>query len=445
MDPAPESHNPAGDGGRKNGEPLSPDWMDEEVFERVQQDEGLLLLGCAVRNHSLREQLTAHRQSLAILTMIVLCVWGCGDGLAGQISVSGQLHWSFQGESREREETNAFTAMFDQDGLLVTYSLPPLSLSPRYGIPPTSNSNVVFLSKQHYALAIMSPHKEMVTASLRRAELPWILGNCGGNLESRVFLAVRCLELFPEESSSKSRRLATTYAVAGTPMSLISQATWTYSATAGEPGALTCEVRVDDRLRRAWRSDELLRIGFPDSGERFRRAQAQLASYSHGFLLERMQFSMFTNVGGVRFPMRADFWKYKTPGKIQPGEAEEEALYERGVLEFRDMNYSATTEVAFPGIVSSNEFSVTETRLSDRSLGIDGVRYSTNALTSLEISPLAVAEFERVAEPARRKRFLVRLLRVSTVVMLATLCLGAFWLIFKHRRHIVPYRPRDAS
>jgi hypothetical protein len=366
---------------------------------------------------------------------MVLCV--SGDGMAGQVSVSGQLHSSYKGEAVERQETKTFNLSFDQESLLVIYSVAPLPA--RYGaaLPPTSN--VVFVSKEHHAVVIQSPGMDIVTAALRRAEQTWKLGNCRDGLVSRVFLAIRCLELFPEGSSSKSRRLSTTYAVAGTPMSLISQATWTYSAIAGEPGVLTCEVRVDDRLRKAWRSDELLQIGFQDSGEsqKFRRAQVQLASYSHGFLLERMQFSMFTNVGGLRFPMRADFWKYKSPGRNQTGEAEEEALYERGVLEFRVMNYSATTEVAFPGIVSSNEFSVTDTRMSDRSLGISGVRYSTNALTSLEISPLAVAEFERVAEIARRERFQSLLRRIFTTVLVAILCLTPFWLIYRHRSNPV--------
>jgi hypothetical protein len=368
-------------------------------------------------------------------TVASVSLWAAGAALlgpeaavAGQISISGELRSTvYQKESLS--ETKTFQATFDENACLISYSAPPL---PRYNLP--TYSNIVFVSREYNAVVSLFPGERAATASLRKPEYAWQLGNLRDGLASRAFMAIRCLELFPQGSGAQSRPLAVASAVGGEPFSLISEAEYDYAQTS-EGRLLTCEVRVSKSLRDRWRSSPLLDPGLvlDSKSEAFRLAEISIAPHPSGFLLERIRFSKFTNVAGVCFPTVAEFWKYAPPRMNRRGPAVQGVPFGEATLRLTLVAHSASGSIGFPHLEGLTKITVAEERLTDRALHIGAVTYETNALASLEISPLARAEFARAVHPARSEKVPAHLPPIVRCAMVAALLAGLV-LIWKRMR-----------
>lgn len=342
------------------------------------------------------------------------------EGKADQVSVTGELVSSFDYNGKSKAETKTFQATFDENALLLTYV--PRSPPSKYNVPPLSN--LVFMSKEYAAICSRtSGPEDVAVVSLKQPEYLWQLGNCPGDgLASRVFLVIRCLEIFSETGASSTRPLATPSTIGGAPLSLITLAHYQFSENRE---LLTCELRVDDRLRQKWRSAPLLNPSFraKRGTDDLLAAQAKLALYWDGCLTERIEFSGFTNRAGIRFPTFAEFTKYSVSRKTG-GNAAKEVITGKATLILSVLEQSAAGPVTFSGLVTAKPITVADERLTDRSFHIDGVTFETNALTSLEISPIARAKFAHALEAARKAGLSARIRKGVSVGLLVILLIS---------------------
>ncbi len=338
---------------------------------------------------------------------------------ADQVLISGELRSTYDYNGKTSEDTKAFQARFDDDTLLISY-LPP-ALPSRYN--SGTASNIFFVNKGTNAVVTFNMQENLAVASFRREDIAWQLGNCGDGLASRVFTMVRCLALFPSESASKVRAFSVASTVAGEPLSVISEAHYTYAGTGSEQ-TLSCDIRVSDVLRKKWRSSAFLGPEW-SNGENtnYREAQALVARYHEGFLLEKIQLSHFINVAGMRIPTLAEFSKFAPPRTNTTGKSVREIPYGNARLDLRVINY-AEGSVTFPQLDLPNQVTITEERLFDQALQISGVRYTTNALTSLSISPLARLEFSHQVELMAKRRFRTRISSMLGWIMVFVVIAG---------------------
>jgi hypothetical protein len=211
------------------------------------------------------------------------------------------------------------------------------------------------------------------------------------------------------------------------PRSVISEATYELVGSEDQQ-VLRCEVGIVERLRAGWASSPLLMPGFLDISSRSlerARAEAELARYPDGFVVERMEFSQFTNVMNLRFPTLATFKAYH-PGIDGP--------YHEATLRLSSIAEEPGRAVVFPVLRPLGEFSIAEARLYDRSLGIGSVRYRTNELSSLAIAPAARVQFERAVELARNERRLTRIRNMIAWALIAILAATPVFLLCYYRR-----------
>jgi hypothetical protein len=197
---------------------------------------------------------------------------------------------------------------------------------------------------------------------------------------------VRNSELFPGEPASGLRRLASTTTSFGMiPLGLITEAA--YSFTNGPEGkTVECSLVVSAALKKACLDSPLLSAEILDPA---------VSRYPDGFVVERMRFSRFTNVGGILLPALAEGARFRPSGPNASGK-------QIASVEVRLTRIALTVPEPVTVLPIHAPLSISEARLENRELHLAGVSFqTTNDLTSFEISNEARAAFNREVEKAR--------------------------------------------
>ena len=322
----------------------------------------------------------------------------------------------------------------DPNVLVISYR-PPLP-SPRYEAAPFTAR--LAINRDELAQVGLPTEPNFSTAKLANAELPWRLGNCSDVVFSCVFMMLRSADLFPEEAAVKTRPLAATFTVAGQPDSLISEATYEY---VDGPGGrlLRCETRVSKELRTSWPRSPLLNAQIdPDSADdNVERAKNMVAYYPAGALMERIEFGNFVAINRVRTPTTARIERF-VPERDGAKSNSQDDRYQTATVTLRVESETNVPPSLLPDLPPGATVYVSETRMQDRALRLDGFRYQTNRLSTMAISPEVRQRFEEMRTEVRLARFRRRMKIVLALLTIGLFLLGPLCWYFRFKPHSGP-------
>ncbi len=394
---------------------------------------GLLQLRCAsVATRLPRQTGPLHSCLMLFVALSAGCVWSG----AAPVELEGEYRdyrMSSQGGQSKLLQRLPFRATVDSTALLVSY-VPPL---PPARYQSFAFTNFAFIDRSDFVCLRLPVQSDdfPVGAVLRDAKPVWELGNCGDGLTTCAFVMSRCLDLFPKGSGAKTRPFAETGVFMAEALALITEAEYRYSSD-GETQALSCDVRVSKSLRDTWQLSPLLNPGLDTSSENkeFRHAKSDVDSYPAGFIVEKMEFTKFENVAGLRFPTLGEFKRYSLPRKPIPGAAPREVLFETLSVEVRYVGPSAVPRIRLPPSPAGKKVSVVEARLTDRSLHIDGVEFTTDRFVSTEVCAAARSAFDEAARLASQRMRIARVKRVLTFTLFSIAIAGPAVLAYRYKR-----------
>jgi len=309
---------------------------------------------------------------------------------------------------------------FDKKTLLLK-EVPPLpsSVAQRYAIPAPC-TNILYVTKE-VLMRMNRCRNGIIVVGFDRPAYAWELGNCGATLQSCVFLALRCEELFP--GLSGRRRLAPPWTATGHALSLILEAKYAWKNKSRPDQELTCTVVVSGKLKRTWRKSNLRSPVLTRHLDLMRKEEASIAPYRDGFTNGIIRFTRFTNVAGLNFPTHCEFTMFSpVPYKRAIRAGKSGKVWSKNTLLFDHIRTSSAPIQILP--IEAKQIDVTEYRLFDFDLGIPEALYRTNRLASFEISPLARRNFELQREKVRKALQTQRIKKFLLTGFITVLLLG---------------------
>lgn len=352
------------------------------------------------------------------------------------IQATGRFTYTHERQGKPITETTEFEVLFDNDALKLTETARAVA-SQRYGMPELS-TNILYVAKDVLLIVIRCGATDrQPTAGFDRPAYAWELGNCGGTLETCVFLTVRCEELFAK--STDRRRIAPPWTTIGQAVGLLFEARYDWIQPGQADQELVGKMVVSEALKRGWFQSEFRAPVLTMYPDLMIEEKNSIKAYRPGFVGGTMRFTQFTNVAGISFPTRSEFTAF-SPRMTNNGAGESGASREATYsVAFERIELTSKPMKVLP--IEAEVVTVTDRRLFDHVLGVGFGRYQTNSLHTFEISALARQDFESRREEARRKLRLEWLRRVLFAALFTTIVLGPVVIgVLRRRRSGVLHR-----
>lgn len=304
-------------------------------------------------------------------------------------------------------------------------------------------ANTTFIDKEVMTVASTNAEMNTVVVGFRRPDFAWTLGNCAGTAESCLFLMIRCLDLFPEQSERPTRRrMAPPWTTIGEPLSVTTIGEYSWQGEA-EGRELICDLRTSADLLANWQSSEFLEPSVVsaflhpsllEGRSALERAKRQVNAYPVAHLVGHMRFRAFTNFAGCRFPLEAEFLSFGPPTTNTAALAGPRPRQTIHVL-VNGLRWEPSGVISILPVVA-DRVEVTDERLVDRELGVSFGHYVTNAVDSAVISPSAISDFHRRVDVMRFRMRKARLQKVvfATITCVILLCPAGYALVSRFRR-----------
>ncbi len=362
----------------------------------------------------------AGESKIRLAIPILLCILpGSVASLNGAVRVEGEYTQVFSRPARkgtgDEITKRDFVAHFDRDSLKISSSYDGL-----VGRHYTGRcTNIVFITKENFVSTLRCEGSEGENVVFSRTEYPWVLGNCGVGVENCIFLCIRCVDFFG--SNGGVRQIAPPWTVGGEPLALINDAVYQYSNDS-RGVQLAGKIIISGALREKWLSSELLSPGSV-MAFKLQNIERELSAYKAGFLHGEFRFENFTNVTGLRFPMVAEFRRYKvsTADAGNRAGAHETILTDRQNLVLKKIE-EVNEDISVLPIKGARVF-VQDQRLFSHHHQIVEAHYETNVVDSFEISSHARGAFEKEVQKARERERALRIKQICTVLLMVALVL----------------------